>query len=85
MRNFKFAIVALAMLATPAVAQDNNQAKEFDIKVTGADITLVGEALGMMPYGKVAPLMQKLQNQINKQIDLTLTPPPKADVPEAKK
>lgn len=85
MRNFKFAIVALAMLTIPAVAQDNNQAKEFDIKVTGADITLVGEALGMMPYGKVAPLMQKLQNQINKQIDLTLTPPPKADVPEAKK
>ncbi len=73
-------LIVIAMLAsTPAFAQDNS-AKEFDLKVTGADIAILGDALGMMPYAKAAPLMQKLQAQIN--IQNNPAPKPEEKKPE---
>lgn len=61
-----FLIVAVSLLLSTVVyAQEAD--KKFNLEVSGADITLLGEALGMLPYGKVAPLMQKLQVQINAQ------------------
>ncbi len=56
-------IIAAMLLSTSAFAQD----KEITLKVAPADVQILGEALQMMPYGKVAPLMQKLQIQINAQ------------------
>jgi hypothetical protein len=62
----KYLIIAGSLLlSTVAFAQEAD--KKFNLEVSGADITLLGEALGMLPYGKVAPLMQKLQVQINAQ------------------
>lgn len=57
-----FAIAAALMFATPVVAQ-----QEFTLKVTPAEINVIGEALGFMPYSKAAPLIQKLQVQVNAQ------------------
>lgn len=64
----KLLIIGLIWLPTLAIAQE----KEFDFKLNEKDIAVIGEALGMMPYAKVAPLMVKLQQQINAQ-----TQPPK--------
>ena len=61
----KLIFILLVMVPTLAFTQD--APKEFNLKVNSTDIQLLGEALGMLPYGKVAPLMQRLQIQINEQ------------------
>lgn len=72
----KLAVIGALLLSTSAYAQE----KEYDLKVNSTEVLLIGEALGLMPYGKVAPLMQKLQNQINSQNMITQTPPKPAGV-----
>lgn len=71
MRNLTYAALAIMsiadiniMLSSPALAADEVSYK-FDL--TPAEINIVAEGLGMLPYGKVAPLMAKLQQQINVQ------------------
>lgn len=58
-------IIALAMLSTPAMAQQATPVKEYNLKITADEVTMLGDALGYLPYSKVAPLFQKLQQQIN--------------------
>lgn len=60
-------VVATLFALVPVVAFAQEKPKEFNLKIDGADIQTIGEGLGMLPYGKVAPLMQKLQIQINEQ------------------
>lgn len=75
-------VMVIALISAPAYAQAPTQTQpEITLKVTPADITLLGEGLGMLPYAKVAPLMQKLQIQINQQQQPTPVPPS----PDAKK
>lgn len=61
----KLLIIGLICLPTLANAQEPT---EFDFKLTKADIAVIGEALGKEPYNKVAPLLAKLQQQINAQM-----------------
>lgn len=78
MKKLMLASLLALSLTSSAVAQD----KEFDLKVTTADITLIGDGLGTLPYNKVAPLIQKLQQQIAVQ---QAKPPVSATPPETKK
>ena len=36
----------------------------FTLQVTGAEAQMIGDALGTQPFSKVAPLMNKLQQQV---------------------
>jgi len=40
---------------------------EFNLKLKVDEITILGEALGNMPYKTVANLLVKIQQQINEQ------------------
>ncbi len=49
----------LAMLiSTSAMAED------FTIKLTGPELDIVGKGLGTQPFNDVAPLLQKLREQV---------------------
>lgn len=60
------ALIICATIPNAAIAQ-NSPDKIFNLSVTAADVQILGEGLGTLPYGKVAPLMSKLQAQINEQ------------------
>jgi len=67
MKRLLLAVALLAnhaLLADPAKAQE---VKEVTLTVTPAELTVIGDALGSVPYAKVAPLMAKLQGQVVKQ------------------
>lgn len=73
MRNI---ILIAAMLSLSIVSVPAQEAtKEFNLKVNTTDIQTIGEALGSLPYAKVAPLMIKLQQQIN---EANMSKPPEA-------
>lgn len=57
---FKY-IIALTLLASIAHAQ------EVTIKLNPQELSIVGDALLEQPYKKVAPLLQKIQQQISSQ------------------
>lgn len=40
---------------------------EYTIKLTGEDLGVIWKALGNLPYSQVAPLVWRLQEQINEQ------------------
>ena len=71
-----FAVVAL--LATPAMAQQTNQPAEYNLKVTPAEIDILSEGLQTQPFGKVFPLINKLREQVLAQ-QPKVTPVPPAD------
>lgn len=65
---------AIVMFAMPVHAQPSPQ--EFNLKVDSRDIEIIGEGLGALPYSKVAPLMGKLQAQIQGQVKTVPAPAP---------
>lgn len=60
-------LILAALIAVPVIAFA--QEKEINLKVTPADVQAIGEGLGSLPFNKVAPLMSKLQVQINAQTE----------------
>lgn len=52
-----------------AVAQSSQSQsqQEYNLKVTGVELDLIGRALGLMPYNDVASLVQKLRQQVVEQ------------------
>lgn len=63
-------LFALAILVNHGVIADRakaQEAKDVTLTVSQADLAIIGEALGTIPYAKVAPLMAKLQAQVIKQ------------------
>jgi hypothetical protein len=54
----KYAIFALSMISTAAMAQD------YNLTVTPQDIGIIGTALGDRPYREAMPLIRKLNEQI---------------------
>ena len=60
----KLALVFL-LVSTSAFAQ--NPPAEYMLKVTPADVSIIGKALGSQPFNDVAPVLNKLQEQINEQ------------------
>jgi hypothetical protein len=41
---------------------------KFNIELTDADLTLIGELLDEQPYKKVAGIVRRIQEQINAQV-----------------
>ncbi len=68
-------ILAAMLIATStaisAYAQSasvpNVSAQDFTIKLTGAELDVIGKGLGTQPFNDVAPLLQKLREQVQAQ------------------
>lgn len=73
----------LAAAITASHAQDNKN-KVFKLEVAGSEVEMIGAALGKLPYGEVATLMQKLQTQIFNQNQQEQTKPVDAPTPAPK-
>lgn len=81
-----------AAIAIPTLANAQAPA-EFNLKVTNDDVAIIGKGLGRLPFDDVAPLIQKLREQITSQNqppaitgNVPVPPiPPKRNVPELKK
>lgn len=57
---------SLIVLAAPAYAQQAAPV-EYNLKLTAQEVDILGEALGTLPYSKVAVLIQKIRQQIVEQ------------------
>lgn len=77
---FGYALIVAVMVTLGGIELVKAQEQPINLTVTNAEIQLIGEGLGSLPYGKVAALMNKLQLQINSQAK-----PPEAKAPEAPK
>lgn len=65
MRKLIMIAVALTMIPLVSYAQPAaQQPQEYTIKLTTAEIDIVGKALGTLPYQEVALIIQKLRQQI---------------------
>lgn len=72
---------------TPALAQApeaGTQPTSFTITVTQQELQIIGGALEDLPFKKSAPLMNKLNQQIQNQVNPP-KPPLSANKPEAEK
>lgn len=58
----KFLLLILCLIPSPLLAQV--QSFEYTIKLTGQELDLIGEGLGTQPFKLVAPLLQKLREQV---------------------
>ncbi len=85
----KRTILAAMLLSSTAYAQSasvpNVSAQEFTIKLNGAELDVIGKGLGTQPFNDVAPLLQKLREQVQAQQPKPEQKPvnevPKADKP----
>lgn len=59
--------LALALLLVSSSALAQTPPAEYNLKVTPADVAIIGKALGSQPFNDVAPVLNKLQEQINEQ------------------
>ena len=70
MRHFYWdlglAVAAVFLVSEPAQAQPSIPS-EYVIKLSPADLDLIGKALGAQPFNDVAPLFQKLRQQVSEQ------------------
>ncbi len=80
MKNIVFIVSVLSLAATPAYAQQAPAPQEFNLKITSDDVNTIGKALGKLPFDDVAPLIQKLRQQIVEQSQAQAKP---AEVPVA--
>lgn len=74
----KTILIAALMLLTMAIAQ--TAPVEYTLKVTQEELVVISEGLHTQPFGKVAPLMNKLQKQVMDQ--QRPVEPPKVEVPK---
>lgn len=70
----KALVFSLIMLATPVYSQQVAPV-EFNLKLTSQEVDILGEALGTLPYSKVAVLIQKIRQQIVEQQQPKVEPP----------
>lgn len=66
------AAVALALVSASASAQD----RTYILTVSAAEVGVIGAALGARPYAEVAPLLNKLNDQIREQDKPKAAPEP---------
>lgn len=55
-----FIIGAVALFTTASVAQE----RDYDLRVTATEVNLIGKALGKLSFDEVAPIIEKLRNQV---------------------
>lgn len=72
MKKLLLTMMFLPVLSLPSNAQEQ---KTFKLTVTSEDLQIIGTALDDLPFKKAAPLIQKL----NQQIQMQTTPPAKPD------
>lgn len=77
--NIRFTATALLFTALFPTTIQAQQPEVFTLTVTGQEVSLIGQALGDQPYKTAAPLINKLNEQIAKQISEAA----KAKSPEA--
>ena len=58
---------------------------KYKIELTEQEISVLGAALGKMPYDTVAPLIQNLQMQVTPQVPLHIPAAPPLPTETAKK
>jgi len=68
-------IVIACLLPTLAYSQPVQQPTEYTIKLTAAEVDIVGKGLGLLPYQDVALIIQKLREQIVAQQSATAVKP----------
>jgi hypothetical protein len=56
----KFLLISCCLLSFNANAQQT----EYTVKLTAQELDLIGEGLGTQPFKVVAPLLQKMREQI---------------------
>lgn len=77
MKTFVAAVVCLAILTSAVAIQAQTVSPQvIKLELDDKDVNLIGEALGALPYNRVALLMQKLQIQINAQVKPNPAPMP---------
>ena len=57
--------LVIALLLIPVVSQ----AQQYTLTVSPQELGIIGDALGGKPYAQVAPLMKKLEQQVEQQLD----------------
>jgi len=57
----------LTLVAFPTLLQAQEVPQTYQLMVTVPEINVIAKGLGTLPYNDVAPLMQKLQQQITTQ------------------
>lgn len=68
LRHSFLAIALIALSSTVAISQTvppTAANAEVSLKLTGAEIQYIGNALGRMPYQEVRALIEKIQRQLN--------------------
>ena len=60
-----FSILTLNYAAAQSSQSQSQQ--EYNLKITGVELDLIGRALGLMPYNDVAQTVQKLRQQVVEQ------------------
>ena len=69
-------LLALALLLNHGLIADRANAQDVSVTLTvnQADLALVAKALGALPFAEVAPLMNKLQQQVTEQQKAKVAP-----------
>ena len=70
-----FSILTLNYAAAQSSQSQSQQ--EYNLKITGVELDLIGRALGLMSYNDVASLVQKLRQQVVEQQQLKNVEEPK--------
>lgn len=93
MRKLFLTAIFFGALGASAFAQDPTpptsppkpaQQREYTLKVTDEDLNLLAAGLQTQPYGRVAPLINKLQAQIIEQQRTASAAPPPPVAPTAR-
>ena len=71
-------VIASGLVAFTATAQQQNLPSEYTIKLTPAELDVIGNGLGSIAFKDAAPLINKLREQV-------LAQQPKPDKVEEKK
>lgn len=70
-------MLAVALLPFSVKAQE--APKQFNLTVTPEELQIIGSALEELPFKKSAPLMNKLNQQVQSQVNPVPTPKPKPE------
>lgn len=67
--NAIYPVALIGLMSSSALAQQQQQpvvapTAEFRLSVTSQELDVISEGLQTQPFGKVAPIMQKLRQQI---------------------
>lgn len=80
MRSCLLALSVALLSFIPCHAQERG----FTLTLSETQLNYVGKLLGRQPYEEVAPLIQRIQEQVNSQVAAQSRPPPQPKPEEPK-